>query len=89
MNKNNFYISFGIWIAIIPLLGVPIVWRNALVTLSGLFLVLVFLGPTILKRLQSKPKSKKKQSGSVETKDELKFSAPENAQAETEAEKEI
>lgn len=64
--KNNFYISFGVWLVIIPLLGVPIVWRDALVFLSGLFLILVSLGPTILKKLQTKPKPKKKQ--------ELKFS---------------
>lgn len=71
MHRNNFYISFGIWIAIIPLLGVPIVWRDTLVFLSGLFLVLVFLGPTILKKLQTKTKRKKDVKGKEE---ELRFS---------------
>lgn len=63
--KNNFYISFGAWLIVISLLGVPIVWRDALTALSGIFLILVSLGPTILKKLQ--PKQKKK-------KEELKFS---------------
>jgi hypothetical protein len=58
MHKNNFYISFGIWLIVIPLLGVPIAWRDALVLLSGLFLLLVSLGPTILKKLQTKSKRK-------------------------------
>jgi len=56
--KNNFYISFGVWLVIIPLLGVPIAWRDTLVLLSGIFFILVSLGPTILKKLQ--PKTKKK-----------------------------
>lgn len=60
MPKNNFYISFSIWLIILPFLGVPIAWKNILVLLSGLFLLLVSLGPTILKRLQTKPKIKKK-----------------------------
>lgn len=77
MNKNNFYISFGIWIVILPFLGIPGVWRNTLVFLSGIFLILVSLGPFILKKLQIKPKLKKKQ------KEELKFSVPENNQIET------
>jgi hypothetical protein len=60
MHKSNFYISFGVWIAIIPFLGIPRDWRDVLVFLSGLFLVLVFLGPTIVKKLQPKPKLKQK-----------------------------
>lgn len=59
--KNNFYISFGLWIAILPFLGIPGNWRNTLVALSGLFLVLVALGPTILKKLHTKQKPKRKQ----------------------------
>lgn len=50
--KANFYISFGIWITILPFLGIPGTWRNTLVTLSGIFLVLVSLGPSILVKLQ-------------------------------------
>jgi hypothetical protein len=66
--KNNFYISFGVWLVVVPFLGLPIVWRDTLVFLSGVFLILVSLGPTILKKLQTKPKQKIKKS------DELKFS---------------
>lgn len=58
MRKNNFYISFGVWLVIIPLLGVPIVWRDTLVFISGIFLILVSLGPTILRKLQTKSKRK-------------------------------
>ena len=72
MHKNNFYISFGIWIAILPFLGIPGTWKNILVTLSGIFLALVFSGPMILKKLQVKPKPKKKQEL---PKEELKFSS--------------
>ena len=54
--KNNFYISFGVWLVILPLLGVPIVWKNILVLLSGIFLILVSVGPIILKKLQSEEK---------------------------------
>jgi len=71
MNKNNFYISFAVWLIIIPLLGVPIVWRDGLVFLSGLFLLLVSFGPAILKKLQPKVKTKRKQEL---PKEELRFS---------------
>lgn len=79
--KNNFYISFGVWIAILPFLGIPGTWRNTLVALSGLFLILVSLGPTILKKLQTKPKPKKKQN-KIDSQNlplqnnELRFSVP-------------
>lgn len=53
---------------IIPFLGIPGAWRNTLVTLSGLFLVLVALGPILLKKLQTKPKAKPRKKA------ELKFS---------------
>jgi hypothetical protein len=60
MDKNNFYISFGIWIAILPFLGIPGTWRNTLISLSGIFLILISLGPTILKMLKPKTKTRKK-----------------------------
>jgi hypothetical protein len=84
MHKNNFYISFGVWIAIIPFLGIPRIGINALVTLSGIFLILVSLGPTILKKLQARTKSKKK---TELIKRELKFSDNSSAvQGETRVE---
>lgn len=58
--KNNFYISFGIWLAIIPFLGIPNLWRSILIVASGIFLVIVFAGPIILKKLQAKKPKKKK-----------------------------
>jgi hypothetical protein len=65
MRKNSFYISFGIWIAIIPFFGIPGSWKDVLVSLSGIFLILVFLGPTILKKLQLKPKITKSKSSKI------------------------
>jgi hypothetical protein len=57
---NNFYISFGIWLTVLPFLGLPGVWRNALVSLSGMFLLLVVLGPMIFKMLKPKGRPRKK-----------------------------
>jgi len=59
MRKNNFYISFGVWIIILPFLGIPSVWKNNLTLFSGIFLILVSLGPAILQKLQTKEKVKK------------------------------
>ena len=50
--KNSFYISFGIWMAILPHLGIPSVWKTGLMTASGLFLVLTAVGPFILEKLR-------------------------------------
>ena len=60
--RTNFYISFGVWLFILPFFGIPGDWKNALFALSGVFLILVSLGPTILKKLQPKQKSRKKQN---------------------------
>jgi len=56
--KNNFYISFGVWITIVPFLGIPGVWRNILVFISGIFLVLVSLGSILFKKLEIDTKLK-------------------------------
>lgn len=69
MNKNNFYISFGVWVAILPFLGIPGVWRNALISLSGIFLILVSVGPVILKMLKPKPKGRPRKKAENEGKD--------------------
>ncbi len=60
MQKNNFYISFGVWIVLIPLLGIPSIWKNYITFLSGLFLILVSVGPSLIKKLQVKNTTKKK-----------------------------
>lgn len=59
MRKNSFYISFGIWLIILPFFGIPGVWKSNLTSLSGLFLVLTALGPMILSKIQFKSGSKK------------------------------
>ena len=61
MNKNNFYISFGIWLVILPFFGIPGTWKDFLVCLSGIFLILVFSGPILLKKIQIKPKEQKEE----------------------------
>jgi membrane protein implicated in regulation of membrane protease activity len=62
---RNFYISFGLWIIVIPYLGIPGTWKSALILLSGLFLILISIGPIVLKKLQTKPKPKKKQNKAI------------------------
>ncbi|MEK7200859.1 MAG: hypothetical protein AAB672_01895 [Patescibacteria group bacterium] len=74
---RNFYISFGVWLIIITQLGVPIVWRDSLVFVSGLFLILVSVGPIILKKLQNRTTSSPAlplAKGKGEEREELKFS---------------
>jgi hypothetical protein len=94
MHKNNFYLSFGIWLIVITQLGIPGTWIKIIVFISGLFLVLVSLGSVILRKLQVKPKPKKKQSKisfqsqpsqDLEQNKELRFSAIESSQIKTEA----
>ena len=55
MSKNSFYISFGIWIAILPFLGVPNTWKTVLIVLSGIAILVGNAAPIILKKVQSKP----------------------------------
>ena len=66
MGKNNFYIFLGAWIAILPFTGIPGVWRNGLVSTSGLILILVVIGPTILKKL-NKQKTKRRSKTSADS----------------------
>jgi hypothetical protein len=69
MHKNNFFISFGVWITILPFFGIPGAWKDFLMSLSGIFLVLVFLGPTILKKLQTKSKTSKNKNNKTISED--------------------
>jgi hypothetical protein len=59
MTKNNFYISLGVWLIVIPILGIPGVWRYRIIELTGLFLVIHSAWPAILKRVSQKPRVKK------------------------------
>lgn len=75
MQKNHFYTSFGLWLIILPFFGIPGAWKEVLVFVSGLFLILVSLGPIILIKLQSKTKPKPKRVVNKKIADnELRFS---------------
>ena len=78
MQKNNFYISFGVWLFVLPFLGIPDAWKNFFVALSGIFLIIIITGPTVLKKLQTKPRSRKKQNKNDSLEQNLKtdFSIP-------------
>lgn len=39
MKKRTLIIILGIWIALIPVLGLPNVWKNRIVTVSALAVV--------------------------------------------------
>ena len=59
--KSSFYIWTGVWVAILPFIGVPNIWKVYLTCASGLFLALYASWPMILKKIQIKaPRSKKK-----------------------------
>jgi hypothetical protein len=84
MTKNSFYISLGVWLIIVPILGIPGVWRYRIIELTGLFLVIHSAWPAILKRVSQKPRIKKPK---VESKKEesvvepIVFSSPETEKA--------
>ena len=59
--KSNFYISLGIWLVLIPLLGIPGVWRNNLITATGILLLLHVLWPVFLRKISEKSKFKKRE----------------------------
>lgn len=60
--KEKFYISLGIWIALLPFLGIPVDWRNGLIAGSGLLLALISIAPFIFKEVQPKAKPKRRTS---------------------------
>jgi len=41
MRKERIVLLLGIWVAILPYLGFPMLWKNILFTLSGLGLMFV------------------------------------------------
>jgi hypothetical protein len=57
--KNNFYISLGVWLMIIPLLGIPNVWRGRLVEVTGALVVGYAAWPFIFRKISQKPRVKK------------------------------
>lgn len=56
--KNNFYISLGVWLIVIPILGIPGVWRYRIIEFTGLVLIIHSAWPSILKRVAQKPRVK-------------------------------
>ena len=52
--RSNFYISIGVWIILIPFLGLPIVAKNILMVLSGFVLIGSSLLPIIFEDLKNK-----------------------------------
>ena len=60
MKRARILLTFGIWVAILPYLGFPYVWKDTLFTLTGLGLV--YFGYILYKEFKiregkSKPKS--------------------------------
>lgn len=43
MSKETAIILLGIWIVVVPQLGVPMPWRTVLLTVSGLLLIVIGL----------------------------------------------
>ncbi len=78
--RSNFYVYFGIWVAILPFIGVPGVWKTYLICLSGLIIVFYALLPSILKKLQAKnPRPRKKLVRPTDTAspvNDLRFNEP-------------
>ncbi|MBN2094147.1 MAG: hypothetical protein JW740_02135 [Candidatus Zambryskibacteria bacterium] len=71
MHKSNFFISFAIWLIILPLLGIPGDWKNILMFLSGILFLLVLLAPIMTKKLEDSPEGK----GNNYKEGNLKFSS--------------
>lgn len=60
--RENFYISFAVWLCLLPFFGIPSTWKTGLMFASGVLLLLVNVGPIIFKNIQPKPKLRKRQS---------------------------
>lgn len=78
--KSNFYIYFGIWVAVLPFIGAPGVWKTYLTLISGLILVFYAGAPILVKKLQAKSRTRKRAVKSQATDlvdTELRFN-PEN-----------
>lgn len=66
MHKNNFYIFFGAWVAVLPFTGIPGVWKNGLIFASGIFIILTVVGPSILRDLTKTKTVRRRQKVSNE-----------------------
>ncbi len=84
--RSNFYVYFGVWVALLPFIGVPGIWKTYLISVSGLIIVFYALLPAILKKLQAKaPRPRKKLAKQVDTASsasDLRFNEPAQSQPE-------
>lgn len=55
--KNNFYSIVGILVFIIPFLGIPVSWRDAILSLLGFTIFIFSIRSSIMRRLTTKPKN--------------------------------
>lgn len=61
MPKNKIIISFGVFVALLPVLGFPPAWESFFEILAGLSIVGVSIWATIDKKLTQKAKAHKRQ----------------------------
>lgn len=55
--KNNFYLNIGIIIFTIPFLGIPVDWRNWVVSILGFAIVIYSVWPSISVKISKKPET--------------------------------
>ncbi len=65
--QSHFLISFGLWIIIIPFLGISSVSKNYLNIISGLFLLFFVLSPIVFNKIEVKQKVKKRKGKNTES----------------------
>ena len=56
MQRARAFLGLGIWVAVLPYLGFPYFWKNALLTLSGL--VVAYLSYLAYRELKAGDKGK-------------------------------
>lgn len=69
--KNKFYLFFGIWLIILPVLGFSDDIKSYFIFFSGIILFSVSIWEYLVAWLKLKPKSKKKIVKNIKNKEEL------------------
>ena len=54
MIKNNFYSFAGIFVFLIPFLGIPVKWRNYILSIFGLIIFVYSIWPIISKSISKR-----------------------------------
>ena len=80
--RNTFNLSFGFWILVLPFLGIPVFWKTLLICSSGLLLILVGIGPSLLSVLKEKPKIQKKKTAASQAPLESPALSPQDIEKE-------